>query len=213
MNAARLLHRRREIALETAVGGALLGLVLAGTTGCKVHVDKTEDGKNIKIATPFGNIAVNKDEATPADLGLPSYPGATLDNDNDGNKSARVDLGFGSFKLRVKMAHYVTHDSRDQVLSFYRRALSEYGSVIECAGGEAVGAPVSSGQGLSCDHSRHDDGMPDGKLGAGDVELKAGSERHQHIVVVKEGASPATRFTMVALDLPHGIHSDDKGTN
>jgi hypothetical protein len=57
-----------------------------------------------------------------------------LDTAGDGNRSAKVDMGFGSWKLRVKMAHYTTADSRDQVLAFYRKALSEYGGVIECGG-------------------------------------------------------------------------------
>ncbi len=41
-------------------------------------------------------------------------------------------MGFGSFKLRVRVAHYKSADDRDQVLAFYRKALSEYGNVIEC---------------------------------------------------------------------------------
>jgi hypothetical protein len=188
-------------------------LFLAGSTGCKVKVDKTGDGGNVKIATPFGNIAVNKDQASPSDLGLPSYPGAVADTGNDGNKSAKVDLGFGSFKLRVKVAHYTTTDSRDQVLAFYRKALSEYGGVIECAGNKPVGTVGANGKGLSCDDSRNDDGAPNGKLSADDVELKAGSERHQHIVVVKSGGSGSTQFSMIALDLPHGLHTDDQETN
>lgn len=209
MNAQNEKHRTREAAVWLAMTTCLL----AGTSGCKVKVDKSDDGDNVKIATPFGNIAVNKDQASPSDLGLPSYPGATADTGNDGNKSARVDMGFGSFKLRVKVAHYTTTDSRDQVLAFYRKALSEYGGVIECAGNKAVGTPVANGKGLSCDDSSKEDGAPDGKLSADDVELKAGSERHQHIVVVKGGGSGSTQFSMVALDLPHGPHTDDQGTN
>ncbi len=209
MNAQYLNHPYRD----TALGIAVAVFVLAGTTGCKVKVDKTGDGDNVKIATPFGNIAVNKDQATPADLGLPAYPGAVPDSDHDGNESAKVDMGFGSFKLRVRVAHYATNDSRDRVLDFYRKALSEYGEVIECAGNKAMGTPASNGQGLSCDDSKHEEGVPNRKLKADDIELKAGSERHQHIVVVKGKGSATTQFSMIALDLPHVIHSGDQGTN
>src|ERR1700691_5281873 len=121
---------------ETALGLSLIAVILSGATGCKVQGDKSSDGggDNVKISTPFGGISVNKDPPSQAEPGLPACPGSVLETAGDGNHSAKVDLGFGSWKLKVKMAHYSTADSRDQVLHFYRNALSEYGGVIECAG-------------------------------------------------------------------------------
>jgi hypothetical protein len=187
---------------------SLLALLLFSATGCNVKVDKSSDGDNVKIATPFGGIAVNKDQTSAAELGLPAYPGAVTDASNDGNKSAKVDMGFGSFKLRVRVVHYKSADDRDQVLAFYRKALSEYGNVIECVGGKAVGGLSTTREGLTCDHSDHDHTthIP------GDLQLKAGSTRHQHIVAFGNGSSP-TEFTLIALDLPHGFDNDEKGTN
>jgi hypothetical protein len=209
---------------ETAVGLSLLAVVLSGATGCKVQVDKSSNGEgdNVKIATPFGGISVNKDQTSPAELGLPAYPGSVLDTGGDGNRSAKVDLGFGSWKLRVKTANYSTADNRDQVLNFYRKALSEYGGVIECAGDKPVGLPVTTGEGLSCDHADHSDhsghsdfdhGFPHSQFHSGDLELKAGSPRHQHIVVFHGGSTPATHFSLIALDLPHGFDNEQQGTN
>jgi hypothetical protein len=186
---------------------SLLSVLLFGATGCKVKVDKSDDGDHVKIATPFGGIAVNKDQASAADVGLPSYPGAVTDTASDGNKSAKVDMGFGSFKLRVRVAHYKSADDRDQVLAFYRKALSEYGNVIECVGGKAVGAVSTTREGLTCDHSDDHSSHV-----AGDLQLKAGSTRHQHIVAFSNGSSP-TEFTLIALDLPHGFDNEEKGTN
>src|SRR3984885_13448228 len=169
----------------TALGLSLLAVLLSGATGCKVRVDKSGDGgeDNVKIATPFGGISVNKDQTSPAELGLPAYPGSVADTAGDGNRSAKVDLGFGSWKLRVKAAHYSTADNRDQVLTFYRKALSEYGGVIEGAGDKPVGMPVITGEGLSCNDSKNDHGSPHNNYKSGDLQLKAGSPRHQHIVV------------------------------
>jgi hypothetical protein len=206
---------------DTALGLSLLAVVLSGAAGCRVQVDKSSNGEgdNVKIATPFGGISVNKDQTSPAELGLPAYPGSALETAGDGNRSAKVDLGFGSWKLRVKMAHYSTADNRDQVLNFYRKALSEYGGVIECAGDKPVGLPVTTGEGLSCDHSDHSDhsdgahGSPYSNFHAGDLELKAGSPRHQHIVVLHGGSTSATHFSLIALDLPHGFDDEQQGTN
>jgi hypothetical protein len=200
---------------ETAFALSLLTVVLSGATGCKVQVDKSGDGgrDNVKIATPFGGISVNKDQTSPAELGLPAYPGAVLDTGGDGNQSAKVDLGFGSWKLRVKMAHYSTADNRDQVVNFYRKALSEYGGVIECAGDKPVGLPVTTGEGLSCDHSDGAHGSMPSNFNSGDLELKAGSPRHQHMMVLHGGSASATHFTLIALDLPHGFDNEQEGTN
>jgi hypothetical protein len=192
-------------------GWFLLATLLVGAAGCNVQVDKSREG-NVKIATPFGGIAVNKDQTSAAELGLPAYPGAVMDTGGDGNKSAKVDMGFGSWRLRVKVAHYNTSDNRDQVVAFYRQALSEYGSVIECAGDRPVGATATV-EGLTCDHSDHD-GVPGGNFGSGDLELKAGSPRHQHLVVFKGGGRHgSTDFSLIALDLPHGFDNQQKGTN
>jgi hypothetical protein len=200
---------------EAVAGLSLLALVLFVATGCKVQVDKSGDGEggNVKIATPFGGISVNKDQTSAAELGLPAYPGSVVDTANDGNRSAKVDLGFGSWKLRVKVAHYSTADNRDQVLNFYRKALSEYGGVIECAGDKPVGLPVTTGEGLSCDHSDHEHGSLHSDFNSGDLELKAGSPRHQHIVVLHGGNASATHFSLIALDLPHGFDDEQQGTN
>src|SRR6202453_3788905 len=197
---------------ETALGLSLLAVVL---TGLKVQVDKSSNGEgdNVKIATPFGGISVNKDQTSPAELGLPAYPGSVTDIAGDGNRSAKVDLGFGSWKLRVKAAHFSTADNRDQVLAFYRKALSEYGGVIECAGDKPVGLPVKTGEGLSCDHSGHDHSSSHGNFSSGDLQLKAGSPRHQHIVVLQGGSTSATHFSLIALDLPHGFDNEQQGTN
>lgn len=206
---------RDAILKKAALELSLVTVVLACAAGCNVQVDKSGDGesKNVKIATPFGNIAVNKDQASAADVGLPVYPGSVADMGGDGNKSAKVDMGFGSFKLRVRVAHYTSADSRDQVLAFYRKALGEYGGVIECADGHAVGSPVRTREGLTCDHTGHESSAEAGSVGSNDLELKAGSEHHQHIVSLKRGSGSPTEFSLIALELPHGFNDNEHGTN
>jgi hypothetical protein len=201
---------------ETALGFLLLAVLLASVSGCKVQVDKSSNGEgdNVKIATPFGGIDINKNQTSAAELGLPAYPGAVLDTAGDGTRSAKVDMGFGSWKLRVKTAHYTTNDSRDKVLAFYRQALGEYGGVIECAGDKPVGSSGTTVEGLSCNHSDSDHSIPHGNFNSNDLELKAGSPRHQHIVVLHGGSGSATtHFSLIALDLPHAPGSEQQGTN
>jgi hypothetical protein len=188
----------------------VLAMLIAFVGGCKVQVDKSKDGEeqNVKIATPFGAIAVNQNQTSAAELGLPAYPGAVQDVNGEGAKSAKVDMGFGSWRLRVKVAHYTTSDPQEKVVSFYRQALSEYGTVIECAGNKPVGTPTATGEGLTCDQS----GGQSGDHGS-DLQLKAGSPHHQHLVAFKGGNRALTPFTLIALDLPHNFENQQKGTN
>jgi hypothetical protein len=190
----------------------VLAMVIAFVGGCKVQVNKSKDGEeqNVKIATPFGAIAVNQDQTSPAELGLPAYPGAVQDMTGEGSKSAKVDMGFGSWKLRVKVAHFATADRQDQVIAFYRQALSQYGSVIECAGNKTVGIPASTSEGLTCEDSDSHSGEHGGP---GGLQLKAGSRHHQHLVLFKDASGSQTHFSLIALDLPHGFENGQKGTN
>jgi len=186
----------------------LVGLALAaGIAGCRVHVDKGANGekKSVQVDTPFGGVHVNTDQTTAADLGLPVYPGAQQVSGDDHHKSADVHLGFGEWELRVQAVSYATADAREQVIAFYKKALSRYGDVITCQGNAPVGTPTTTSEGLTCETSKNAKvqvGSADYGTGKGDLELKAGSKRHQHIVGFESSQGGRTRFALVELDLP-----------
>jgi hypothetical protein len=186
--------------------------LLAGAAGCSVRVDKGANGedKNVQVDTPFGGVHVNTNQTTAADLGLPVYPGAQMVEDKDHDKSADVHLGFGQWELRVKAVNYGTTDKQDQVIAFYKKALGRYGDVLTCQGNTAVGKPTVTSEGLTCEEDKSpkvqiDSG--DFATGKGNLELKAGSRNHQHIVGFESPKGGQTRFALVALDLPAGIAS------
>jgi hypothetical protein len=190
---------------------------VAGMTGCRVHVDKSANGedKKVQVDTPFGGVHVNTDQLTAADLGLPGYPGAAAVK-SDEHQSADVHLGFGRWKLRVKVASYETPDSRDKVAAFYKKAMDRYGSVITCKGNSPVGAPETTSQGLTCaddENHGHKINVNAGNFHSGSdgLELKAGSKRHQHILSFDNSSDGKTQFSLVMLDLPaSGDSSQEK---
>lgn len=190
----------------------LAGLALvAGMTGCRVHVDKGADGedKTVQVDTPFGGVHVNTDQTSAADLGLPVYPGAqTVNSADDKHKSADVHLGFGEWELRVRAVSYSTGDSKEKVTAFYKKALGRYGDVIMCDGNSPVGTPTVTSEGLTCADDKGGNVQIDRKdygSSKNGFELKAGSKRHQHIVGFEEPKDGKTRFALVALDLPAGM--------
>ncbi len=195
------------------VAGMIASLILAASVaGCRIHEQKGANGQDagVQVDTPFGGVHVHTGQIKAADLGLPEYPGAQLAKGRDGQDSADVDMGFGDWQLHVRTASYQTGDATDRVVAFYKQALgSRYGDVLTCQDNAPVGAPTRTSQGLTCD----DNGRPQvqidnqgatygyhsGKYG---LELKAGSERHQHIVGFEAPGVGQTRFALVTLDLP-----------
>jgi hypothetical protein len=189
----------------------LTALALAvGISGCRIHVDKDANGqeKNVQVDTPFGGVHVNTNQITASDLGLPVYPGAEIVKDNDHDKSADVNMGFGEWSLRVRAVNYSTSDSRDKVTAFYKKALGRYGDVITCQGNSPVGTPTATSEGLTCaDEGHHGSVQVNGRDFSANkgFELKAGSKRHQHILGFEDSSNGKTRFALVALDLPAGV--------
>ncbi len=192
--------------------------VLAGTAvlaGCSVHVNKGGNGgedKDVQIHVPFGNLQVHKNKSSAGDLGLPAYPGAVPEPDKDGDddKSVDVQMGFGKWQMRVQVANYSTPDGQAKVQDFYRKALGRYGEVLACRGDEPVGSPARTGAGLTCkdtgDRGKFIHVTSDAKL-----ELKAGSERRQHIVAFDNKGRPGTHFSLISLMLPPSSHGDSGG--
>ena len=181
--------------------------LIIGIAGCRVHVDKDANGqeKNVQVDTPFGGVHVNTDQISASDLGLPVYPGAEIVKDNDHDKSADVNMGFGEWTLRVRAVNYATPDSQDKVTAFYKKALGRYGDVITCQGNAPVGTPTTTSEGLNCSDSGNHGNVKinEEDIGShGGFQLKAGSKRHQHILGFEDQKDGKTRFALVALDLP-----------
>ncbi len=198
-----------------AVAGLFACLLLAaGVAGCRIHVEKNANGedKNVQVDTPFGGVHVSTDQTTAADLGLPAYPGAQIVRDKENDKSADIHMGFGEWELRVKVVNYTTPDSQDKVAAFYKKALGRYGDVITCKDKAPVGTPTQTAEGLTCADDTHHGNVQvdsgDYHLNDNSLQLKAGSERHQHIVGFESPENNQTRFALVVLDLPAGMEGD-----
>ena len=202
------MHR---LLTQTVSISALAASLLA--TGCRVHTDKDNGSDNVKIATPFGNLQVKTDDANvQASVGLPPYPGAEAvkKGEGDNNGSADVSMNFGSFHMRVKSLSYRSSDSPDKVRAFYTDALRHrYGDLITCQHDKAVGTPTRTPEGLTCSSKGNTRGVIFIESKEGPIELKSGSEQHQHVVSIEHEGS-GTKFGLVALDLPGQFTGDSK---
>jgi hypothetical protein len=197
--------RTQRIAVWAAMGVAAMLMA-----GCHVEENEHGDSKDVKIVTPFGGMNVTtNDKDVLASIGLPAYPGAVAVNkDDDKDRSADVDMSFGEFQLRVKVANYRTNDATDKVEAFYRDGLRRYGGAIACRRNQPVGSPAMTAEGLTCDSKHGGHVNVDDNPGNHELELKAGSEHHQHIVTIDPDGG-GTKFSLVALDLPGNVTGGD----
>lgn len=179
---------------------ALLLLSSLGLAGCNVETHKNGKNDDVSIGTPFGSMHVQTDQASAvAGLGLTPYPGAaTVHKKDDDDGAADVNLSFGNFKLGVHALELQSGDAQDKVLAFYRKDMSRYGAVIACRGTKTVGQPARTAEGMTCDSEDHHNSDDD-------LELRAGSPQHQHIVSVKNEEG-GTHIGLVALELPKGLN-------
>jgi len=143
-------------------------------------------------------------QVTAASVGLPSYPGATLFKEKGKDDSSAADLGMilGSFNFQLKAVSYVTGDSPDRVLAFYRKSLSRYGDVLECDQGKPVGALTVTRSGLTCSDKKGDKVDFNGTVSSDDHELRAGTPHQFRIVAIEASQEKSTRFGLVYLELP-----------
>ncbi len=141
--------------------------------------------------------------ATPKDIGLPAYPGASPYKEKDSDSSS-ADLLFlmNSFHFSVKAASFITTDSPGHVLDFYRKPLGKYGEVLECNHGKPVGSLTVTKSGLTCgDEGKGGHVSVNGS--DNDHELLAGTPEQFWIVGVNGAAENGkTKFGLVALVLP-----------
>ena len=136
--------------------------------------------------------------ASAAKIGLPSYPGAAFYKGPDNDSSADLGLTFNDFHFSLMAANYVTSDSPERVLSFYRKPLSHYGEVLECNQGSPVGSLKVTRTGLTCGQAEGN-GNENSSTGH---ELRAGSPNQFRIVGIDDSHPGATRFGLVYLELP-----------
>ena len=146
------------------------------------------------------NVHANS-HATAKDIGLPVYPGATPFKEKDSDSSS-ADLGFllNSFHFSIKVASFVTTDSPQHVLEFYRKPLARFGEVLECDHGKPVGSLTVTKSGLTCGDRKS--GRMTANGSDNDHELRAGTPEQFRIVGVNGTENGKTKFGLVALVLP-----------
>ena len=120
------------IILAVVVGLGILGMGAVGFFAWRVAhaIHVSGNGSDVTIHTPGGSLSANTSETyTSADLGTDIYPGAI-----SGKGSMRMTLPTGSMVTAV----YLTGDSKDQVLAFYKEKFGSDASIYDSSDGTVL---------------------------------------------------------------------------
>lgn len=124
------------IIVAVCVGLGILGAGAVGFTVWRIAraVHVSGSGNQATVSIPgAGTITANSKETfTASELGADIYPGA-----QSGEGSMRMTLPTGSMVTAV----YLTSDSKDQVLSFYKARMGNAASVIDTQDGAVLTLP------------------------------------------------------------------------
>lgn len=130
------------------------------------------------------------ERSSPADVGLPAYPGATIRRDKpDDGEGLNLSLWGGSLGFKLALVKFSTTDPVDKVAAYYREAMGRYGTVLDCTGPRPA-APADK-KVLAC--NKDDKGEPGGRL------YKVGTPQQQRIVSIKP-AGGRVEFDMVRVE-------------
>ena len=171
-------------AIRTLLTLAWVFSALLPLAACDVDVQNAEQGKNVEIKSPVGDLSVRTDVKSP-DTGLPVYPGAQPLRDDREPESADVNISSKWFGVKVIAAKYQSDEAQDKILDFYRREMRTYGPVTECRGNiDFRGGP--GGRRAVCQE----------RPSAREIQLATGTEDRQRLVSVKP-RSGGSEFSLV----------------
>jgi len=146
------------------------------------QTDNQNQDKHIDVRSSAGDLHVGND-ADARDTGLPPYPGARARHNDDNKNTANIAIATAAFGMKLVVVNFDSDDAPGKVIAYYRDKLKKYGKVIECHTSEPGGdVHVNSGKDDS-DGSKElkCDGDNTGNI----VELKVGTQDHQHVVSVE----------------------------
>ena len=187
---------------QQAIKVAVLTTIVVGVVllpGCSVNVKKDNEGqdKKVDIETPVAGLHVSN-EPDVQDTGLPVYPGATRKEKKSGDSDetgANVNIVTSLFGLKVVAVEFLSKDSPDKVMAFYKDKLTKYGNVLECHKHKGGGSVTMNGGDDEKD-SKSRQLKCEGDNSGNVIELKVGTQEKQHIVSI-EPKDNGTDFALV----------------
>lgn len=135
-------------------------------------------------------------EASAKDVGLPIYPGARPHREKGEDKpSAKFGVWGSTFAFKLAVVKLQSSDSPQKVAAFYKKALAQYGTVLDCSASSSHASDKGKGQGskqLDCESDEPD---------PGNLVFKAGTKEKEHVVGIQPNGN-GSLFQLVYVESP-----------
>jgi len=149
-------------------------------------------------------------EAKEKDLGLPIYPGAKeYKEDADSDAGLHMALSGGSFGFKLVLLKLESADSVEKIAGFYRKAMSKYGSVLDCSKAGSDSRKNDAGKNESANNDKSnaltcEDDHPE----KGGYAYKVGTKQKMHVVAVEPNGK-STLISLVYVESPDEKKNQD----
>jgi hypothetical protein len=171
----------RRISSQLILAAAFVMLIGVHDAGAQQTENENQD-KHLDIRSSSGDLHLGND-ADARDAGLPLYPGARIRHTDQDKNSANLSILTSAFGMKLVVVNYDSDDSPAKVVAYYRDKLKKYGAVIECHTHEHGGdVHVNAGKD---DSNGNKEVKCDGDNAGNVIELKVGTQDHQHVVSVE----------------------------
>ena len=137
--------------------------------------------------------------ASAKETGLPIYPGSKPHKTEPHDSGANLGLWGGGSGFKLAVMKMETSDAPDKVAAFYKKALSKYGTVLDCTNNPNKPEDQNS-KALTCGTDKPE---------VGGMIFKAGTKDKQHIV----GVEPNGKGTVYNLVYVSVWGSDKRDSN
>ena len=198
--------RRKRCGSRGAPGGRVRLGLLVGAICCLLGVMVMISSHSASARALAGaqdkdgaGITLSK-QATPKEVGLPLYPGAKLHKDEkEDSPAVQMGLWWSTLGFKLAVMKMESNDAPEKIAEFYKKALSKYGTVLNCSDPSQKTADqdkAGSVNRLECD---------DDKPEKGGLVFKAGTKEKRHIVAIQPNGQ-GSLFQLVYVE----AHGDDK---
>jgi hypothetical protein len=176
---------RRFVIFCGVLSGSALMFASAVSAGAVREV-QDKDGAGITFSK----------QATSKEVGLPVYSGAKPHKDEkDDSPSVQMGIWGSAFGFKLAVMKLESSDAPEKIAEFYKKALSKYGTVLNCSEPSQKPNAKDSNK-LECG---------DDKPEKGGLLFKAGTKEKQHLVAIQSNGQ-GSLFQLVYVE----ARGDDK---
>ena len=175
------------VSVRVGLASAAMALALGACAQTAPPPPPAASSDSFSAGISFDAKAVDKD------LQVPVYPGATpLIEHKDDKSGVTMSLWGGLFGMSVSAGKFQSRDDVDSIGRYYRKALTRYGTLLDCGDPQVARGKPKDGGPMTCDDDKPE---PGGQL------YKVGQAKNFRVVSIKPLKDGTTQIGIARVQL------------